>query len=146
MEEEILLSQVLRFLHEKYPDGYVPEFKINSIKSFVIPLNYAKACNEFTDPSPRHCARAKQLLSKQGWRAVGNTVLDLTGPTFEPQTFRFRDERVTARPTGRLFVKLSIRTVQVTGRNVMAKWPDNAFFFNILKRRLCSLIYHAQRS
>ena len=27
---------------------------------------------------------------------------DLTGPRFEPQTFRSRDERVTARRTGRL--------------------------------------------
>ena len=37
----------------------------------------------------------------QRWRAVGNTVSDLTGPRFEPQTSRSRDERVTARPTGR---------------------------------------------
>ena len=37
----------------------------------------------------------------QRWRAVGNTVSDLTGPRFEPQTPRSRDERVTARPTGR---------------------------------------------
>ena len=29
-------------------------------------------------------------------------VSDLTGPRFEPQTSRSRDERVTARPTGRL--------------------------------------------
>ena len=31
------------------------------------------------------------------------TSLDLTGPRFEPQTSRSRDERVTARPTGRCF-------------------------------------------
>ena len=37
----------------------------------------------------------------QRWRAVGNTVFDLTGPRFEPQTSRSRDERVTVRPTGR---------------------------------------------
>ena len=35
----------------------------------------------------------------QRWRAVGNTVSDLTGPRFEPQTSRSRDERVTVRPT-----------------------------------------------
>ena len=35
-------------------------------------------------------------------RAVGYTVSDLTGPRFEPQTCRSRDERVTALPTGRL--------------------------------------------
>ena len=35
----------------------------------------------------------------QRWRAVGNTVADLTSPRFEPQTSRSRDERVTAQPT-----------------------------------------------
>ena len=38
----------------------------------------------------------------QRYQAVGNTASDLTGPRFEPQTFRSRDERVTARPTGKL--------------------------------------------
>ena len=47
--------------------------------------------------SPRQCARATQILSQQ-WLAVGSTVFDLTGPRFEPQTSRSRDERVTARP------------------------------------------------
>ena len=37
----------------------------------------------------------------QRWRASCNTVSDLTDPRFEPETSRFRDERVTARPTGR---------------------------------------------
>ena len=37
----------------------------------------------------------------QRYGVVGNTVSDLTGPRFEPQTSRSRDERVTARPTGR---------------------------------------------
>ena len=37
----------------------------------------------------------------QQWRAVGNTVFDLTGPKFETQISRSRNERVTARPTGR---------------------------------------------
>ena len=32
---------------------------------------------------------------------IRNTVSDLTGPRFEPLTSRSRDERVTARPTGR---------------------------------------------
>ena len=39
----------------------------------------------------------------QRWRAVGNTVSDLTDPRFESQTSRFRDERATAQPTGRCF-------------------------------------------
>ena len=38
----------------------------------------------------------------QRWRAVGNAVSDLIGLKFEPQTFRFIDERVTAWATGRL--------------------------------------------
>ena len=35
------------------------------------------------------------------WRAVGNTVSNLTSLRFEPQTFRSRYQRVTARPNGR---------------------------------------------
>ena len=35
----------------------------------------------------------------QWWRAVGNTVFDLIGPRFKPQTSRCIDERVTTRPT-----------------------------------------------
>ena len=38
----------------------------------------------------------------QRWQAVGNTVSDLIGPRFDPLTSSSRDERVTARPTGRL--------------------------------------------
>ena len=34
----------------------------------------------------------------QRWRAVGNTVFDLTGPRLKPQISRFRDERVTRLP------------------------------------------------
>ena len=41
----------------------------------------------------------------QQWRAVGNTVTDLTGPRFTPQAFRSRDERVTTRPTGRFLLE-----------------------------------------
>ena len=37
----------------------------------------------------------------QRWRAIGNTVSNLTDLIFEPRTSRSRDERVTARPTGR---------------------------------------------
>ena len=37
----------------------------------------------------------------QRWRAVGNTVSDLTSPRFEPLTSRSRDERATAQPSGR---------------------------------------------
>ena len=37
----------------------------------------------------------------QRWRVVGNTVFNLTGPRFEPQTSRSRYERVATRSTGR---------------------------------------------
>ena len=46
---------------------------------------------------PGNTASFEEML--QWWRAVGNAVPDLTGPRFEPQTSRSRDERVTARPT-----------------------------------------------
>ena len=53
-------------------------------------------------PSPRHCACNTALFEKMSkrWRAVGNTVSELTGPRFKPQTSHSRDERVTARPKG----------------------------------------------
>ena len=44
----------------------------------------------------------------QQWQAVGNTLSDLTCQRFEPQTFRSRDERVTAQPTSlRLILQYS---------------------------------------
>ena len=36
----------------------------------------------------------------QQWQALGNTVSNLAGPRFEPQTSPSRDECITARPTG----------------------------------------------
>ena len=67
-------------------------------------LHYAEACNELAGPisaslRPGNTAPFEEM--SQRWRAVGNTVSDLTGPRFEPQTSRSRDKRVTARPTGR---------------------------------------------
>ena len=67
-------------------------------------LYYAEACNEFAGPisaslRPGNTASFEEML--QRWRAVGNTVSDLTGQRFEPQASRSRDEGVTARPTGR---------------------------------------------
>ena len=43
----------------------------------------------------------------QRWQAVGSTVSDLSGPRFEPQTSRSRNERIIARPSG-LFVNKSM--------------------------------------
>ena len=67
-------------------------------------LDYAEACNELAGPisaslRPGNTAPFEEM--SQRWRAVGNTVSDLTGLRFEPQTSRSRDERVTARPTAR---------------------------------------------
>ena len=78
-------------------------------------LYYAKACNELAGPisaslRPGNAALFEEML--QRWRAVGNTVSDLTGPRFEPQTSRSRDECVTARPTGRF--QLSIGGFQLS--------------------------------
>ena len=43
------------------------------------------------------CANAAQRLSKKCRSgAIGDTVTDLTGPRFEPQTSCSRDEHVTA--------------------------------------------------
>ena len=57
------------------------------------------------------CITPKRVKSWRGPRffqrnvavmaTVGNTVFDLAGPRFEPQTSSSGDERVTARPTGR---------------------------------------------
>ena len=68
-------------------------------------LYYAEACNEFVGSvfaswHPGNTTLFKEIL--QRWRAVGDTVFDLTGPIFEPKTSRFKDVRVTARPTTRL--------------------------------------------
>ena len=78
---------------------------MNQIKSnlSLYSLYYAEACNELAGPisaslRPGNTAPFEEM--SQRWRAVGNTVSDLTGLRFEPQTSRSRDERVTARPTG----------------------------------------------
>ena len=56
-------------------------------------------CNEFTEPisaslGPYNTFPFKEM--SQRCRVFGNTVPDLTGPRFEPLTFRSRDEHVTA--------------------------------------------------
>ena len=64
---------------------------------------YFDRCNEFAGPiseslRPINTAPFEEL--SQRWQAVGTAVFDFTGPRFEPQTSRSRDERVTAPPTG----------------------------------------------
>ena len=72
-------------------------FKLNL--SLVL-LYYAEASNEFAKPIFIHIivlgntAALKEKL--QQWRAVGNTVSDLTGPRIQPQIFCSIDKCVTA--------------------------------------------------
>ena len=49
---------------------------------------------------PGNTAPFEEML--QRWQSVGSTVSSLTGPRFEPQTSRSRDESVTIRRNGRL--------------------------------------------
>ena len=79
--------------------------KMHKIKSnlSLYSLDYAEACNELAGTisaslRPGNTASFEEM--SQRWRAVGNNVSDLTGPRFEPQTSRSKDERVSARPTG----------------------------------------------
>ena len=76
-----------------------------------------KRVTSWRGPSPRQCARATQLRTfeemSQRWRAVGSTVSDLTGPRFEPQTSRSRDECVTARPTGRYIANVDLSNIAI---------------------------------
>ena len=89
-------------------------------------LNYAEACNELAGPisaslCPGNTGPAEKML--QRWRAVGNTVSDLTGPRFEPQTSGSRDERVTARPTGRSNIKIT-RILKKHFLIILSIWPS----------------------
>ena len=66
-------------------------------------MYYAEASNELAGPisaslRPGNTTSFEEM--SQGWRAVANTMFDLTSLRFEPQTSRFKDKRVTARPTG----------------------------------------------
>ena len=69
-------------------------------------LDYAEAGNELAGPisaslRPGNTASYEEMSRR--WPAIGNNVSDLTGPRFELQTSRSKDERVTARPTGWFF-------------------------------------------
>ena len=67
----------------------------------LYPLYYTEVCNEFAFFASVHQGNTAPFEEmSQRWRAVGNTVTDLTSPRFAPKTSCSRDERVTARPTG----------------------------------------------
>ena len=77
--------------------------RIYQIKSFIIySLHHAEACKEFAgliSASLRQGNTAPFKEKSHQGRTVGSKVSDLIGPGFEPQTYRSRDERVTAQPT-----------------------------------------------
>ena len=55
-----------------------------------------------------------EVMYLQRWQAVDNTVFDLTGPRFKPQTSRSSDERVAARPTGLAIVNRLCKLTVIT--------------------------------
>ena len=81
------------------------KYNLNQIASnfSLYLLCYAKAWNKLTGPisgSLRPGNKASFEEMSQRWRAVGNTVFDLTEIKIEPQTSRTRNKGVTVRPTG----------------------------------------------
>ena len=76
------------------------------IKSFIIVTELRRSVLRVEGPvssSLRLGSTTSFKEMSQRWRSVGNTLCDLTGPRFEPQTSRSRDERLNTRPTGRYF-------------------------------------------
>ena len=62
----------------------------------------------------------------QWWRAVGNTVSDLTVQRFEPQTSRSSDKHVTAQPTSYSVLPYSITNHFDSNIGLLAS-PTNYF-------------------
>ena len=85
-QESSLKNEIVKTLH-------------TSKSNLLYSLFYVEACNEFAVPAG-NTAPFEERLQRQ--RAVGNIKYDLTDPRFEPHTYRSKDERVTARPTGRI--------------------------------------------
>ena len=60
---------------------------------------------------PGNTVLSEEML--QRWQVVGNSVSNLTGPSFEPQTYRSRGGRIVTQPTGRLnFYDIAFLLVQ----------------------------------
>ena len=81
------------------------------IKYLLYSLLHAEACNEYAgaiSASLRlgNTSPFKEMLQQR--QAVGNTASDLTGPRFEPQTFRSREERDTYRPPVRCPTRIEL--------------------------------------
>ena len=93
-------KQILPFLRGPFLRFHWKAFIKSNLSLYS--LDYVEACNKLAGPisaslRPGNTAPFEEM--SQRWRAVDNTVSDLTGPRFEPLTSRSRDKRVTARPT-----------------------------------------------
>ena len=102
--------------------GRVKPIKLNLS---LCSLYYVEVCNEFAGPisaslRPGNTAPFEKM--SQRWRAVGNTVSNLTG--FELQTSRSRDECVTARPTIKIGIHSSLLDVQQLKRDNVKPPPS----------------------
>ena len=79
-------------------------------------------------------------------RIFGNSVSDLTGPSFEPQTSRSREERFTARPTGRQKEANGIgRKISVCAGPILVPVFGSVlrFFFSLFS---CSILHHRKQA
>ena len=77
-------------------------------------LYYTETCNEFVGSISMslrqgNTARFRRYVATVASR--GNTVSAYTGPRFEPQTSRSREECVTAQPASWIFLKLGYRQI-----------------------------------
>ena len=89
-------------LLQKLPNALIS----NQLKSFIILAVLCRSVQRVCVAHLRFIAPAGNTASfeemSRWWRAVGNTLSDLTGLRCEPQTSHSINEYVTARPTGRL--------------------------------------------
>ena len=80
------------------------------IKSSLYLRYYAEACYEWwvhlrgIAPGEHSCSEE----TSQRWRAVGDTVPDLSGPGIEPQTFRADSDVRNINIAGRLLITLKM--------------------------------------
>ena len=101
MKLGILIATKIKKKAKYFTSILIQETKSNAL---LYSLYYTDACNEFAGPistslRPGNTASFEEMSRR--WKAVGNTVSNLTSPRIEPHTYRSRDERVIAWPTGR---------------------------------------------
>ena len=87
----------LLFFFEEFVGKQKHEIKFFIILAVLRPNVQRVRANNLQVIAPAGKTASLEMLRR--WRAVGNTVSNFTGPKFKPQTSRYRDGRVTARPT-----------------------------------------------